>query len=459
MRKYYFFFCLTIILFLPFPGLAQRRAEDVKLPTTTTPTSPTLVTLSVVDAPIGAEVYFNGKRIGLTDKEGKLVKSNLKPDVYNVLVKCSEYEDFKSQVKIAAGKTEIISAKLKPTFAVILLTLTEYSSDIKVELDNKLLPPEKLNVDVESKTIRIKTTPGEHPIKITRPGYIALSNKIKVDVEDENPLAISLERVPINLVIKSLAGAKLYLNGQEAGNVAGDGMLVTTLKPNKNYKLRVELADYEPKEQEIVTQVDKDIELNFNLTPLPTSAAFSDSFLSDLTFGKFWTAPKTWRTEKGILILEGEKGVGLPKNKRYRDCNISFGVRLKKAGGASWIIRARDEKNYYLFCLGGSQEPFASQFSVYICRDGVLSPGDPGLSLPVPIKVGEDYQIRVQISGNQIQHWITPSNDGNEYSLGFFKDPDNTFPIGGMGFALLDGQEFCVNAFTISLPTDAKPSR
>lgn len=453
----YFVFSITLIFIFSYSAQAQRETTTVKTPVVTTSASPSLVTLSVVDAPVGAEVYFNGKKIGLTDKEGKLVRSNLKPTTYNILVKYPEYEDFKEQVTIMPGKAEVISAKLKPTFAIILLTLTEFSPDLKVELDKTMLSLEKLNVDIENKTIRIKTTPGQHSIKISRTGYLPASNdSFKADVGEENTLVVSLERVPINLVVKSLAGTRLYVDDQQKGSVPNNGILVSELKPNKKYKVRLELDNYEPKEQEITTEVDKNIELNINLTPLPTSAAFSDSFLSGLAF---WNTPETWKTNKGVLFLEGKTGVGLPKNKRYKDCNISFGLRLKKAGGAAWIIRARDEKNYYLFCLSGSKEPFASQFRVYICRDGVNLPGDPGLLLPVPIKVGEDYQIRIEISGNQIQHWITPSNDGNEYSLGFFKDPDNTFPIGGMGFALLDDQEFCINAFVVSLPTDAKPSQ
>lgn len=445
---------LLVILLFSCSVFAQR--EITKVENKTTP-RPTLGALTVVTDPAGSIIYLNNKKLGATDKAGELSKSNLKPSTYTVVIKHPEYEEFHQQVKVIAGEAQVLNAKLKPTFALILLTLTEFSQDLEIELDDKLLSKENLIVDKENKSIRLKTTPGKHQVKLRRVGYLPFSNEITANVEQESILAVSLNRVPVNLLVKSLAGARLYLNDEPQGKIPLTGSLkVSDLQPEQNYKVRVELEDYEAIEKNITTSIDKDIELNLDLTPLPTSAAFSDTFLSGLTF---WDAPQSWKTDKGLLYVQGESGVGLPKNKRYRDCNISFGLRLNKTSGAAWVVRARDKKNYYLFCLGSTDSNLANQFSVYICRDGVLSPGDPALPLPIELKPGDDYRIRIQIVGNVIQHWITPSNIGEEYSLSLFKDPNNTFPIGGAGFMLLDGQDFLVNAFVISLPTDVKAVR
>jgi PEGA domain len=451
---------LLIVLF-SFPTYSQRKLETVEsTKTSVIPAKPTLGALLIVSNPSEAEVYLNNKKIGLTNAKGELTQTSLKPGFYTVVIKRSEYQDYREQITVIAGKPSTVTARLKPTFAMILLTFTELGAGLKIDLDDNALAPEKFIVDLENKTIKIKTTPGEHNLSISRRGYVPLSTKISTSVEEDSLIPVSLERVPINLTVKTLAGARLYLDGEPNGKVPETGILkLTTLKPDKNYKVRVELEDHEPREQAITTQAEKDLELNLELTPLPTSAAFSETFLSGLAF---WDAPKSWKAENGLFYLRGDIGVGLPKNKRYKDCNISFGLRINKANGAAWVIRARDAKNYYLFYLSGTSGQFANQFRVYICRDGVYSlesPADPSLPLPVALKVGDDYRIRIQISGNVIQHWITPSNIGEEYSLGLFKDPTNSFPMGGMGFALLAEQDFLVNAFDISLPTDNKAVR
>ncbi|MBI4852974.1 MAG: PEGA domain-containing protein [Acidobacteria bacterium] len=451
---------LLFIALFSIPSYSQRKLETVESNKALIPTKPTLGSLLVVSNPSEAEVYLNNKKIGLTNSKGELTQTSVKPGSYTVVIKRPEYQEHKEQIFITAGKPSTVNAKLKPTFAMILLSFTELGEDIKIDLDGGSLAKENFILDLENKTIKIKTTPGEHNITVNRHSYLPVNNKIIANIEEDSLIPISLERIPVNLVIKTLAGTSLYLDGEPSGKVPTTGVLkLTTLKPDKNYKLRLELDGYEPKEELVKTETEKDIELNLDLTPLPTSAAFSETFLGGLTF---WDAPKSWRAENGLLYVNGEIGVGLPKNKRYRDCNVTFGLRLNKGGGAVWVLRAKDEKNYYLFYLGGTIGKFANQFRVYVCRDGLYNldlPADPILPLPVALKVGEDYRIRIEIKDNVIQHWITPSNIGEEFSLGLFRDPNNSFPIGGMGFALIEGQDFLINAFDISLPTDKKATR
>jgi hypothetical protein len=462
MKKvFYLINIIALLLVFSLIGFAQREIKKVETDKTpVVPAKATVGALLVVSNPSDAEVYLNNRKVGLTNSKGELTQTNLKPGVYTVVVKRPEYQEYKEQITVIAGKPSTINARLKPTFAIILLSFTELSDNLKVNLDGNFLAPEKYVVDLENKTIKIKTDPGKHQVSITCKGYLSVNNEITANIDEDNLVSISLARVPLSLTLKSLSGARVYLDGESSGNIPSTGILkLTTLKPDKTYKIRLELEDYEPKEQTITTEQEKDLELSLDLTPLPTSAAFSETFLSGLSF---WDAPKSWKAENGLLYLKGESGVGLPKNKLYRDCNVTFGLRLNNPKGAAWILRARDKKNYYLFFLGGTSGPFAGQFRVYVCRNGIYnleSPADPSLPLPVALKVGDDYRIRIQITGNLIQHWITPSNIGEEFSLSLFKDPSNSFPIGGMGFALLDGQDFLVNAFDISLPTDNKAVR
>ena len=451
---------ISMTALLSAPAQAQRKLEEVDIskpkPIVIKPTSGALaVAANLPDA----DIYLDGKKIGKTDKDGKFKPLTLKPKRYKILVKYPEYTDYFEEIDIVAGEPKSISAKLDPTFSIIILTVQGLATDAQLELDDKVLTEAQLKRDSKDGSIRIKTTPGLHTLKISQYGYLAETQKKDVVVGDENTIAMFMKLLPVTLIVKSQAGARLYIDGKASGNVAGTGELRSTLHPNQEYKLRLELADYEPLERTIKTQPNKEESLDAKLTPLPTSAAFEESFISGLSR---WSTPQGWQADNGLLYVKGTTGVGLPKDCRYRDCDITFGLRLTKAAGAAWVVRARDDKNYYLFCLNGPNSKYPNQFRVYICQDGqynLAEPADSALPLPITLKPGEDYRIQIKIRDNVIEHKLTPSSTGEDLSIGLFKDPRKSFPLGNMGFALLPEQDFIINAFTVTLPTDTKAVR
>ena len=50
------------------------------------------------------------------------------------------------------------------------------------------------------------------------------------------------------------------------------------------------------------------------------------------------------------------------------------------------------------------------------------------------IKAGGEYQIELRAAGDVLTHTITPSDTGKSEPLAVFKDRDNTYTYGGIGF-------------------------
>src|SRR5262249_53999746 len=153
-------------------------------------------------------------------------------------------------------------------------------------------------------------------------------------------------------------------------------------------------------ESAVALESGKETEWVAELKPLPTSIEFAESFV-DLSQ---WDVPKEWKVEKELLHVSGPPGIGLPKNKYYKNCEISFNLRFMSMRGAAWIVRAKDQNNYYLFWLNGSTGRFPNQLRTYICRNGTFDPANPAApSLPIPIllRTDEDYSIHIQVLGKR----------------------------------------------------------
>jgi hypothetical protein len=436
------------------PARAQKEMEHVTKPPDK-PAQPIFGSLVITSEPASVEIFINNERYGAT-KNGQLVKPiMLKEGTYKVLAKQNEYEDFFKEIYIRPGQPLPVFAKLTPRFGFVAMKTPTIEANARITLDGETIAQDSLIHEADS--LMIKTTPGKHTLIVSQPGYVTVTQPVDVEAGKPAFAQVVLEREPIKLRLKSQAGARLYLNNVDSGVVPATGELeLPTLKPETDYKARLELDNYEPQETAFKTALDKEIALNIDLKPLATSAGFEESFLSGL---RLWDAPAAWKAESGILHVSGQAAVGLPKNLRYRDCAIRFGLHLTKNRGAAWVIHAKDKNNYYLFYINGANGPFPNQFCAYICRDGKVNldePAGPALPIIPPLKDDEYYQVRVTIAGNVIQTYLTPSQTGQEISIGLFKDPQNSFPIGNIGFAVLDGEEYIINGFSIILPNEAK---
>lgn len=250
------------------------------------------------------------------------------------------------------------------------------------------------------------------------------------------------------------------IDGVLQGKIQDDGTVSFDyeLKDAAEKTISVEQLGYQTwSKPELLTPGTRTIQVK--LDPILTSTGVSDLFTDSLSL---WNAPSTWELvtsgkDKRLRVKGSE--LGILKNTVYRDIQkeSNFLVWLDDGKGATWAMKADKEgRNYYLFHLAGpnSTTHTPRKFYTYVVKDG----GAPvAVSTPFPVLMELDqktsYTINFEISGNQILHWITSNETGQQVELGAWTDTSLTkdkFLYGTFGFRSLAGEIFSVDEFTIA---------
>ncbi len=454
---------LVLVLALDPVTLAQKAPDRVDSPSTTTGARPrpTIVTnrstgaLSVVVGIPGARVQLfgvvrNGKTVpretAMADGDGFATFSLLRPGTYRVVVSSADHDDVSADVRVTAGKVETISGRPVPRFGYLVLIRPELTDDTVLEIDGNAV--DRTQIDrLADGTARIKQPLGTHQIRILKPGFEPYVVTSEVVPGGDAMVAPTMERQWTSFDVRGAPGTRVYLDRAPAGIIPTTGRIeLTRLMRGQTYELRFELNDFQPLQRTAIAGMGTTTVIEANLEPLPTDGAFEDSFLAGLSA---WEAPSGWRASNGVLFVEGT-GVGVARNSLFRDFELIFGVRLALPKGAAWILRAKDARNYYLFVLGGPSAKYANQLRTYVVRDGEFDPDAPASTLPLveSLTTTDTYRIRISVSDNVIQHWITPSSTGEEVSVGLFADVHRQFTLGRIGFAAPFGERFQINGIT-----------
>jgi serine/threonine protein kinase len=177
------------------------------------------------------------------------------------------------------------------------------------------------------------------------------------------------------------------------------------------------------------------------------SPEFQDEFLGGLDL---WSAPGTWRVDRGKLIVRGSD-FGTLKGKYYEDLTASFNLSFLNAKGAVWILRAAsDLKGYYMCQLTGPRGTPPNSFACFKVIDGkresVLSP------IPVGANLGrkdDQFNMTVKVAGDTIEHLIEVVSEPAEGPRLLGKVTDPAFSGGTLGFGGPDGEEFVVRSLKI----------
>lgn len=131
--------------------------------------------------------------------------------------------------------------------------------------------------------------------------------------------------------------------------------------------------------------------------------------------------------------------------KMYCDFRLTLDMRLINGKGAAWIIRAQDDKNYYLFELNTSNGMFT--FYKYIN-------GQPETKKTFSVKdflgkEGDSYNLVVEVEGDKFISKIKASSDDSDKLYTIDESSDNTYRCGGIGFKPLDGSNMLLQNLSI----------
>jgi hypothetical protein len=176
-----------------------------------------------------------------------------------------------------------------------------------------------------------------------------------------------------------------------------------------------------------------------------TRTVFSPEFVDEFTGGAgLWNAPKSWQASPGKLKVQGP-GVGLVKDSSFKDFRMEFDLIFGNGKGAVWVLRAQDEKTYYLFQLTGPNASSPNIFQSFIYQNGQVKPMKL-FRVPENLGVpGDKFHIIIEAKGPEIKHFIqVKSNPKATQPQPFSVTTDNTFSHGQIGFGTKDGEEFIV---------------
>ncbi|MEW6211403.1 MAG: carboxypeptidase regulatory-like domain-containing protein [Acidobacteriota bacterium] len=454
---------LALCLIFVTGSSAQRvlEEESVRIETKARKTS-----LRPKGSTVAAKPGVNGVLFVLTDPEAAQVvikrgteivqrgrsdagqfRAELAPGPYTVEVSADKYAPATLRTDVKLAGTEPLVAELVAQTGTIILGPVE--ADATILIDGQ--KPASLKVKKAENQVEIDNIPaGLHTLRISHP-TIADWERAKVPVRGGATSYITpkLEIATGELNVITAPGTLVYIDGEFVGATTADGRLNRTNMKLGNHEVKLAKEGFEEHKETHLFEYRKPVRVERTLTPLPTSAEFSDEF--DILNPRRWSIPAGWKAEGGLLHIANAPVPGFPTGYRYRNFHMGFHLKLENDGGAAWIVRAKDAKNYYLFYLSGPQGLIPNRFITYIVKDNRFDPTDifNSVSLIDPLTVGGEYDIEVVVTNDVITHTMRSAATGKAENLGAFKDPDNTFPIGNIGFRTVGAERFAIDVLFV----------
>jgi hypothetical protein len=418
--------------------------------------------LSTTPAAKVSLVMNASKRMFQADASGQLNVPRLRPGSYRLEIKHDDCEPHAETIRIAKGDPTVLIKPLTSKFGTLMLSLGALTGpDVTIKLDGQPLAPSQFKI--ENEMIAVRRVPvGAHNVAIGKPGYIDWSRdrfEVKPGDAPDNLLNIDLERATIALTIRSLAGARVYVDNESKGIVATDDMLrVPGLAPGA-HRLRIELFGYETADRRIALTLERrEATEDVMLESIVETAEDKDDF--DPALAKWFPArPSTWQVEAGRgMTVRGAapallKRASYPANRFniYDDFTLVFKVKLSNGRGAAWIARARDERNYYLFELTTSRSPRGAKLFLFsICRDGVCREQSRDRVI-ANIEEPDDWiTIKLVADGPNLEHYISLFSDPRTQMQPLGRGvSDETFRKGGVGLCAINELETYVSNFLV----------
>ena len=467
------------------PTLGIRRPEGKTEPGVVTPVTPikpgppkvtpvsSLTLYTESQATVVLRRLKSGGPLGQerkADIEGIASFSGLRPGTYQLEVSLEGYKSIFKTLEIKSGQPMGLSAPLESRFGTYWILMgKQVGADVLVKLNGIEEKPEEVLLEPgieETRAFRLVKPVGVYRLEIRKPGYIGRSwDQLEIISDStssftfkknkalKNQLVVNLELATIALGVKSQPGARVYIDGQSKGEIDGKGNLLETVLLAGEHKLRVELFGYESVERALnLTLENPRVIEDVSLVSLVETSPGVSEF--DAKKNEWYPViPAEWTLTDGVgVTVRGDrlallKKPGMPNRNFmiFGDFTLIFYLRFEKSGGASWVVRARDEKNYYLFELTALNSRGERRLVFYRCDDGKLKEIDD-CAVMVDLDPKGQFIIRLVGSGGKFWHCIQVNNattGPKDRALGK-TFTDYTFDKGGVGLRAVNGSEFYV---------------
>ena len=388
-----------------------------------------------------------------------------------------------------AAKTQKVSPLVKIITKSVkvktsnLTVSTQFNADVLVEPLNpkgtrfKPVKADKkdiiLNEDsVETATVEFENlVPGNYKITSSLDGFDTLEAEVLVPKEKTIGISLDLEPIKYQLIIETnvpdgevrYAPAK-FISQNSDGSISTEETGGYCIAPIKNKKA-------------LIQELRKGY-YNIDIRPSPTAIEYQpvltainvpsevqegykiplEKKISTETFATAWTAsdwilPATWRLDKAMKTSDAA-GIALPRSEQYRyytDFEMVSDVKSNDGGAISFVMRAVDAQNYYLFQLFGAKaaEPFVAKG--YIVKKGKAEQifSNPIEHFATTIKAGKSFRVTIRGKDNKFEIFIEDSATADVKPVGNIIDRDNNFRKGAVGIASPGNANFQVDSFTV----------
>ena len=479
-------FSVCLVVLLAGTACAQRRQRDddviikkvqVNRYIPVPPNEGHLTLFTTPQAEVGIRPLFRAaapELSGQADEQGIQVFSKLVPGDYELSIAREDYRSIKAKINIVKGRAIAYSGILKPIYGTIVLAMADQAGpDVSVWLNEERIDdPARLEIKdgkIFIRRVRVEEAAPEAPERVTpargtaRQPVMVSAVELRVSKpnhetrtlqriiqpgECDNLIALKLVPLTIELTVVSEPGAEVYLNSQSRGRVQPDRrLLISGLMPGE-YRLRVEAESFEPMARTLFLRAEKKVVVeDASLSPLAEDGEFSEDFrANNRQWSVYW--PDGWepRTapQRGVLVRGNAISLAFNTSRQgrrfniYRDFRMILSLRPINGKGVSWVMRAKDERNYYLFELTTPRSDTGiKEVRFVVFRDGVAV-RDEGHPLLASIEDAESpIRLQVEALGSRFRFTVLgqgPQGVGPEII-------DSTFPLGGVGLRAIHGLE------------------
>ncbi|HKQ77188.1 MAG TPA: carboxypeptidase regulatory-like domain-containing protein [Blastocatellia bacterium] len=384
------------------------------------------------------------------DQDGSLNLINLLPGKYKIVIEHPDYDPYSDTIQIDPARPDIFVAYNKMVARYGAIRIGGTPANAKIYLDDALVPPSRLTMENQNAVIP-KIPVGKHSLRISKTGYADFSREIDVTPGKQAFVSAQLELARVTLNLTSEPGARIYVGDEEKAIIPSNGNVTISLEPGR-HDLRVSKDAYQEWRKELTLSLaNNPVAERVNLIPIPNST--EGDWQPALGPRKWRPQPAAWKFDASGAHIRGDQlslfntEAGRDFN-TYRDFKLEFDVVFTNGKGVSWVARAKDRNNYYLFEIGGprSGKPI---FNFYICQDGKLELKD---SRPIVVSIdkpGDSFHIIFEARGGRFDtRMIILSAPSAKPSL-IGISQDDSFSYGGVGFRGKDQSDSLLQTFFV----------
>lgn len=331
------------------------------------------------------------------------------------------------------------------------------------------------NTDADGVLNLENVPPGNYTLTVSLKGYVTEESEIEVKPAQLVTIPVNLAPITHDIFIKTNvpSGEVRYAPIQKSARSGARDLGGYCMVPIKNgsaailqmregdYNLEIRPADveYRPVSREIAVSEEslakienaaQSNEISINLERTVSTEDFLANWLPNE-----WRLPAGWRIENKRMQAGGA-GVALLQNERfnyYKDFELKTNVRSLDNKAVGFVLRARDDKNYYLIEITGSAAAESYFLTGYVVKNGKVAETLVRTTIQPYAKTLGDrkfFNIIISGKGNVFKVTLEDVETGRPYVIGIVEDQNNTFPIGAVGVGTKDASRFDVNLFHIN---------